>query len=93
MFVFSLRDMKSKVSLRPFVEQSKVAAIRGMTMMMQDAKGDTIVQRFPNDFRLQCIGEFNEESGILVAYERPDDLGSAADFVSNPKQETLKEVK
>lgn len=79
MKVFSIKDEKSGLHMRPFFEKSSVDAIRGLEVAVNE--GDSMLRKFPADFRLLCLGDYHESTGKFNLLDVPTDLGCAVDFV------------
>lgn len=79
MNVMIIRDMKSQLFLRPNMAASVADGVRAMEIMVNE--GESMIRRFPNDFRLYNAGTFDPLTGKFDIKEDFEDLGSAADFV------------
>lgn len=85
--VYSIYDMKAGLFLKPIFVQKKGQAIR----MFENACGDvnakdSMLSKYPNDFQLHRIGEFDEESGKINGLVAPEFVVNGSDFVK-PKGE------
>lgn len=76
--VFAVHDSKAEAFLRPFTTLTRGQAIRGFSDAVND-KGHEF-NKHPDDYTLFQIGEFDEQSGILVA-GTPETLGNAIQFL------------
>lgn len=67
--LFTVYDEKVNSYGSPFVASSDGEASR----MLSDAIDDpnSLIARHPEDFSLYCVGEYNELSGIVTAYDAP----------------------
>lgn len=74
-----VKDMKAGLFLQLTSQRSVADAIRSWETVAND--GESMITRFPNDFRLFYIADFNSETGVLTPLEFHQDLGSAADYV------------
>lgn len=81
MKLVSIRDMKAKAYLRPNFQTSIADAVRSWETIANE--GDSMISKFPNDFRLYHMANFDSESGHLEVLDPPVDLGSAFDFKRN----------
>lgn len=79
MKLFVVKDMKAKLYLKPFVERSTPSALRGWELCCNEP--GEIFNKFPHDFRLYEIANFDEANGSLTPHDEPIDLGSAADIL------------
>jgi len=87
MKIFAMHDRKAGYYLQPFPETSTIAALRGFEIAVNDAK--SIFSRFPDDFSLVELAEFNQETGEISAYT-PQDLGTARTVLKkSPIQDPL----
>lgn len=63
MCLFTVKDNKAEVFNPPFNARSHDEAMRMMLDTMQS--GDTLLSRYPYDFDLYYICDFDEQNGIL----------------------------
>ncbi|AZL82747.1 nonstructural protein [Apis mellifera associated microvirus 31] len=88
MKLFAMLDKKAGHFLQPFPETSTIAALRGFEIAVNDAK--SIFCRFPDDFSLMELADFDQETGQISPYATPQDLGSARTVLKKPAvQDTL----
>ncbi len=78
--MFAIFDSKAGAYLQPFFSQSRGVALRSFMGASADASHD--FNKYPEDFSLVELGEFDQESGKLVAYSNPTNLGSALQLSS-----------
>jgi len=83
MKVFTIWDLKANLHLRPFADANTVSAIRGFERAAEDPESP--FKRYPQDFVLKEIGEFDEMTGRIVLNESPQVICSALDFVKKPQ--------
>lgn len=81
MKLFCVYDAKASFYLKPFTEQSTVQALRGFDAAVNE--GDSQLKKFPDDFELHEIGEFDESTGTLQS--RINNLGSARMVLRKPE--------
>lgn len=86
MKIIAVRDMKAEIYLKPTFQSSLADAIRSWEMISNE--GDSLVSKFPNDFRLHHIGDFDANTGDITLLQHIADLGSAADFKRKPDAQT-----
>lgn len=86
MKLFTTHDSKAKAYLQPFFMRSKGEAIRGFSELANE-EGHQF-KKYPEDFTLFYLGEYNEETGIITPLKTPESLGKALDFVK-PEAELL----
>lgn len=75
---YSVYDSKAKAFSAPFFAQNNDIAKRSFTQLANE-KGTNNVSRFPEDFSLHHIGEFDDSTGKLVELPH-ENLGLAAQF-------------
>lgn len=83
--LFAVKDMKAQIFHRPTVSASVAEATRSWELVANES--ESVISKFPHDFRLFHIGDFNTESGFLVMNDSVADLGSAADFKRKPVEQ------
>jgi len=84
--VFAILDVKANYFLKPFCEDSSVQALRGFEVASNES-GSTF-NRFPDDFALCELGEFDDSCGLLIPHGNPLNLGSARTVIrSSPISE------
>jgi len=81
MKLFCMYDIKAQVYTQLFAESSTVAALRGFEVAVNDPK--STLQRFPDDFCLMELAEFDQQTGELKSHQAPVDLGSARTVLKN----------
>lgn len=79
--VFSVYDIKSETFSPPFFMSAHGEAIRAFKDLANDA--NTTVGRHPSDFRLMCLGSFDNEKGLFSS-EGISSLGFASDYKELP---------
>ncbi len=75
---FTIRDSAAEAFMRPFFSQSKGAAIRSFSDLV-NGDDDHPVAQHPQDYTLFEIGSFDELKGEFTAHE-PRSLGNGATF-------------
>lgn len=85
MKMFAVKDMKAQTYLQPHFQKSVADELRSWEIAANE--GDSMISRFPDDFRLYHLADFDYETGQLRVFEHPSDLGSAADFKRKPKEQ------
>ena len=82
MKIFAMYDTKAQCYLQPFPETSTIAALRGFEVAVNEGK--STFSRFPDDFCLMELAEFNQDTGQIVPLMTPNNLGSARTVLKNP---------
>lgn len=86
MKLFCILDIKSGFYLKPFAESSTVQALRGFEIAVNES--DSTFKRFPDDFALMDLGDFDCQSGLLVANTAPVNLGTGRSVIRNPERQS-----
>lgn len=81
---FCVHDSKVGAYMSPFVLRSTGEAIRSFESAVNDVS--TQFNKYPADFHLFEIGEFDEQQGVLLPAKHPVSLGCALEFL---KQQTI----
>lgn len=80
--VFTVFDSAAKAFLTPFFAPTVESAIRSFREIVN--KEGHQFNRFPEDYTLFHVGEFDQVTGLLKAFDTPHSLGLALSFVSKP---------
>lgn len=78
MILIAVKDRKSGMYNRPTFEQSVPSALRSWEVAANES--ESIISRFPNDFHLHHLANFDANTGTLEVLQAPVDLGSANDY-------------
>jgi hypothetical protein len=79
--IFSIFDIKSEVFSHPFFMTSNGEAVRAFKDLANDR--ETVVGRHPSDFRLMCLGAFDNVTGeFSESVEHMASLGFGSDYVN-----------
>ena len=89
MKVYAVYDSKAEAFNEPFYAAKDGLAIRIFTDHVN--KPESIWNKYPSDFTLFHVGEFDNEKGLLKPLDTPRNLGMAIEFTDTP-QSSLKEV-
>lgn len=88
MKLFSMYDVKARNYIQPFSETSTIAALRGFEVAVNDGK--STFNRFPDDFCLMELGDFDSETGLITPATSPINLGSCRSVLRPaPEQNSL----
>lgn len=77
--LFSVYDSAAKVWFPPFVAQTVEVALRNFRMTVNSPESN--FNRFPEDYALFLVGEFDQETGMIVGTPAPQSLGVAITFL------------
>lgn len=61
--MYSIQDLKANLFSTPMFLQNDSVAIRNLTASFA---GESMLVKYPNDFELFCVGEFDDHSGQVV---------------------------
>lgn len=75
--IYTVKDKKAEAFLQPFTTQTDGLAIR---MIQASMEQENNLSKYPEDFSLWCIGEFLEETGLVLGYEDIICLGQLSDL-------------
>jgi len=75
MKIFAMFDVKACHFLQPFPETSTIAALRGFEVAVNESK--STFNRFPDDFCLMELADFDQDTGKITPLISPNNLGSA----------------
>lgn len=81
--IFSVFDEKACIFGQPFFLPHNGVALRSFSDLVQD--NQTNVCRHPEDFKLYCLGSYDDNSGGLISVAQPEFLANATDFVKQVK--------
>jgi len=65
MKLYTIRDKKAQVYLRPFVSENDVTAMRSFVRLL--AEKDNPLAQWPDEFAICVIGEWREKLGVIEA--------------------------
>ncbi|AZL82875.1 nonstructural protein [Apis mellifera associated microvirus 32] len=91
MKLFAIMDIKSQFFLNPFAESGSVAALRGFETAVNEAKSS--LHRFPDDFALFELAEFDVRTGVIKVHPSPVNLASARSVLHSQSQSMLPGLK
>lgn len=63
--IYALRDVKSHW-LDPFVDENDDCAIRGVSLLVNNADPTVLIGFSPRDFDLYCLGSFDSLDGSVI---------------------------
>jgi len=84
--VFCVYDSKLKVWATPFFDRHAGSAVRGWEEHVND--GQSMPSKYPNDYTLFELGEFDDDSGKLIGHLAAIELCTAV----QAKQRAVREV-
>lgn len=84
MKVFCIRDLVAGYSMSPVISENDVTFQRMVRGEVMNAGATSNIRNFPGDYSLECIGEWDPESGVLTGYPQARSLGKVSDFAALP---------
>jgi hypothetical protein len=66
--IFCVFDSKARNYGMPFFTQNRGTAIRGIQLQLQQ-DGNSMLAKYPSDFDLFHVGNFDDESGLFTCPE------------------------
>lgn len=73
--LFTTYDVKSEQFGQPFVMTTKAIAIRSFTEAC--IAPDSEFAKYPEDYYLYCIGEYDSETGTITQKDKPEKIATA----------------
>lgn len=67
--VYSIFDDKAQCFNTPYFAQNDLVASRSFSDLCNDSR--SLVSQHLGDFHLYCLGEFDDEKGVLNPYDTP----------------------
>lgn len=89
MKVLTVYDSKAEAYLPPFYMRTTAEAVRAYEATSNDPESNMC--RYPEDYTLFEIGEWEDNQGIITMYETKKSLGLAIEY--KKPQTTIQEVK
>lgn len=77
--IFAIFDKKALTYFNPFYYHNKALALRGFGEIVNDPK--TPLNKYPADFSIWSIGEWDEKTGTIVPLSKPEFLDEAANHI------------
>lgn len=77
--IFTIHDAAAGAYLTPFFLHAEGLAIRTFTDCINDP--DHAFGRHPRDYNLMCIGEYDDQKGVITNYQTQKPLGNGLSFV------------
>lgn len=79
--IFSIYDEKAQVFNTPFVGSNEAVAVRSFADICLD--GTNMVSKYPGDFKLYYVGNFDAVKGTITALDVPEFVVSAMQVVNS----------
>jgi hypothetical protein len=87
--IFSIYDSKAEAYLNPFYMKTKGEAVRAVLSVMDDPQHN--FTKYPQDFTLFHIGEFDDQKGTIENMKAHENLGNLVSLQESDKP-MMKEV-
>lgn len=78
--VMSVYDEKAEAFAQPFFVASELVGARSFMAACADA--ESLLARFPSDYRLYALGTYDDQDGRFSSYDRPRLVMTAAQAVA-----------
>jgi len=88
---YAIWDKKSETFSFPVVHQHNVEAIRELEYVVNDVSRPTMLSRYPDEFELYYMGEFDSRTGRIDQLKHPE-LVCAVGNLIRKKQEEKNEI-
>ena len=76
---FTIRDSKGEVFNTPFFQKTHGEAERSFKELVNDQQ--SMVAKYPDDYDLYYIGEYNQDTGVLRPTDTPQHVAKAINVV------------
>lgn len=77
---FAIRDAKTKTFTPPMFLMHRAEAWRAFDQIVNDGQGQQLIQKYPADYSLYEVGEFNVDKGVLTSIDVHDLVAHGADI-------------
>lgn len=77
--IFSVYDEKAQTYSTPVFLPHKGLAVREFSDVVKDK--NSALAKHPDDYKMMCLGEFDNVSGFISAFVQPEFICSAVEFV------------
>jgi hypothetical protein len=79
--LYSVFDEKASSFGSPFYLETDGMALRLFSDQVTDSSHPSLLNQHPEDFKLYCIGQFDNDSGEVIKESQPRFLANGSDFV------------
>ena len=84
MQAYCIRDLTSGFSLSPVVAENDLTFMRMVRSECANANPGSNIIKYPEEFALVHVGEWDPETGVLTGYPHPRTLGKVSDLLPPP---------
>lgn len=81
MNIYAIFDKKLGEYMQPFPAPNNVTVTRGLVNQLKEP---SVLSDNPHDFRLDCVGRFEKETGLLISHPNAVFVEEIANLVSKP---------
>lgn len=85
--VFSIRDAKGAFYNNPYFKPSMGEGERDFMTAVNDDR--TMLNKYPEDFDLYYLGEFDPQSGVMISLDTPQHMMKAVDVLRPKDKKTM----
>lgn len=79
MQIFAIYDKKAQYHEKPFFCRNKAEALRAVESGVNSS--DSFMHKYPADFSVWLLGEFDEKTGTIEGLEKPEFLEECQSLV------------
>ena len=79
--LYSVFDEKASSFGSPFYLETDGMALRLFSDQVTDSSHPSLLNQHPEDFKLYCIGQFDNDSGEVIKESQPRFLANGSDFI------------
>lgn len=84
MKIFTIFDMSADTFANPTFAPSVAAFERDVAMALKNPPAQpTAFHTYPDQFKLFYLGEFNSDTGVIVGFDFPQEIGRASDLLNS----------
>lgn len=87
--MFCIFDVKSSIFMSPSYFHNEPTALRAYRKEL--GKPDSMINMFPEDYQIYCVGKFDDARGVLVALDKPEFVISVKDLLESKTDVTKTE--
>lgn len=88
--VFSIHDSKAEASLRPFFSPNVAVGQREFAQAVADP--DTMFHKYPGDYTLFHLGEWEQDTMLFDLKKTPENLGLALSYMGADQVPQIREA-
>ena len=85
--VYTILDKVAGIYSNPFYLKSNAVALREISYLINEEKQPNMFNTNIKDKALYCLGDFNEETGIIKPLDKPEFIINLLDLKSELKNE------